>query len=158
MAAYYKQIQEIEAVVKGFESCITPKDDFTHRSHLTVATYYLHGSNQADATQSMRAALLRFLDHHGVGRSKFHETLTIFWIRTVWAFLEHLDQGLSLLEVTNAVVESLGNSRLVFEYYSDELLWREETRSRWVEPDLNSCRRNYRTTHKPTSRAEAVHP
>lgn len=136
MTGYYKDVGEIEAVVEGFESCTTTKDDFTHRSHLTVAAYYLHCSNQAEATQRMRAGLLRFLDHHGVGRAKFHETLTIFWIRTVLAFLERLDRELPLLEVSNAVIESLGDSRLVFEYYSEELLRAEETRGGWVAPDL----------------------
>jgi hypothetical protein len=135
VAGYYKHVREIEAVVNGFESCTTAKDDFTHRSHLTVATYYLHSSSQ-DATQRMRAGLLRFLDHHGVGRAKFHETLTIFWIRTVSTFLQRVDQKLSLLEATNAVIESLGDSRLVFQYYSEELLQAEETRNGWVPPDL----------------------
>jgi hypothetical protein len=136
VAGYYKDIREIEAVINGFESCTTAKDDFTHRSHLTVAAYYLYRSNEEEATQKMRAGLLRFLDHHGVGRAKFHETLTIFWIRTVWVLLERLDPKLSLLEVTNSVIESLGESRLVFEYYSEELLWRDETRNGWNAPDL----------------------
>jgi len=133
---YYKEVREIEAVVNAFESCTTAKDDFTHRSHLTVAAYYLLRSSQQDATLRIRAGLLRFLDHHGVGRTKFHETLTIFWIRTVSAFLERMDQKLPLLEKTNAVIESLGDSRLVFEYYSDEVLWTGESRNGWVEPDL----------------------
>lgn len=144
MAGYYKEVREIEAVIKGFESCTTAKDDFTHRSHLTVAAYYLHGSNQPNATQRMRAGLLRFLDHHGVGRAKFHETLTIFWIRTVWAFVERLTQDLSLLEMTNEVIESLGDSRLVFEYYSEELLRTDETRNGWVAPDLKICKETAR--------------
>ncbi len=136
MAGYYNEVREIEAVVKGFESCTTAKDAFTHRSHVTVAAYYLHCSNEPDATQRMRAGLLRFLDHHGLGRAKFHETLTIFWIRTVSAFLERLDQRVPLLEMTNAVIESLGDSRSVFEYYSEELLLTDETRNGWVAPDL----------------------
>lgn len=136
VAGFYKDVREIEAVVKGFESCTTAKDDFTHRSHLTVAGYYLHSSNEPDATQRMRTGLHRFLDYHGVGREKFHETLTVFWIRTVSAFLGPLDRKLTLLEKTNAVVGSLGDSRLVFEYYSEELLWADETRNGWVAPDL----------------------
>jgi hypothetical protein len=136
VAGYYKDVREIEAVVKGFELCTTAKDDFTHRSHLTVAAYYLHYSNETDATQSMRAGLLRFLDQHGVGRTKFHETLTLFWIRTVCAFIERLDPELPLLEMINAVIVSLGDSRLVFEYYSEELLRADETRNGWVAPDL----------------------
>ena len=136
MPDYYKDVREIEAVVNGFESCTSAKDDFSHRRHLTVAVYYLHRSNELEATQRMRSGLLRFLDHHGVGRAKFHETLTIFWIRSVSAFLERLEQELTLLEVTNAVIESLGDSRLVFEYYSERLLWADETRDSWVAPDL----------------------
>ncbi|MDQ3668118.1 MAG: hypothetical protein M3410_16405 [Acidobacteriota bacterium] len=136
MAGYYQDVGEIEAIVKGFESCTIAQDDFTHRSHLTVAAYYLHSSNEPDARHRIRAGLLRFLDHHGVGRAKFHETLTIFWIRTVRAFLERLDPKLPLLEMTNAVIESLGDSRLVFEYYSAELLRTEETRNAWVVPNL----------------------
>lgn len=136
MPLYYKNLHEIEAVVYGFESCTTAKEDFTHRSHLTVAAYYLQCSNQPEATQRMRSGLLRFLDHHGVGRAKYHETLTIFWIRTVSALLERLDQNLSVLEMTNAVIESLSDSRLVFEYYSEEALRMEETRNWWVAPDL----------------------
>lgn len=136
MSGYYKDVREIEAVVNGFESCTTAKEDFSHRSHLTVAVYYLHNSNELTATQKMRVGLLRFLDHHGVGRAKFHETVTVFWIRAVLAFLDGSDPELTLLELTNAVIEALGDSRLVFEYYSKELLWADETRNSWVAPDL----------------------
>jgi hypothetical protein len=136
VVGYYKEVQEIEAVVNGFESCTTAKEDFTHRSHLTVAAYYLQCSGQAEATQKMREGLLRFLDHHGVGRAKFHETLTIFWIRTISVLLARLDQRLPLLEMTNTVIESLNDSRLVFEYYSEEILRTEESRNGWVAPNL----------------------
>jgi hypothetical protein len=136
VTGYYKDIREIERVVQGFESCTTPKDDFTHLSHLTVATYYLNGSNELYAIPRMREGLLRFLDHHGVGLAKFHETLTVFWIKTVSQFLESLDEKLSLLQKTNAVIESLGNSRLVFQYYSEELLRTKEARNGWAAPDL----------------------
>jgi hypothetical protein len=136
MDEYYKDEREIEAVINGFESCVTTKEEFSHRSHLTVATYYLHYFNQTEATERMRAGLLKFLDHHGVGRAKFHETLTVFWIRTVFSFLKRLDKDVSLLNKTNSIVEELGNSRLVFDYYSEELLWADEARSGWVAPDL----------------------
>lgn len=138
MNAPYRTQSEIEAVVKGFESCTTGKDEFPHRSHLTVAVYYLHISTKEDATDRMRSGLVRFLDHHAVGRAKYHETLTAFWIMQVRAFVAQLDPKLSLLEQTNAVIESLGDSRLVYDYYSKELLASEEARKSWIEPDLRA--------------------
>lgn len=136
MTAHCRDISEIEAVVGGFEACTTSKDDFSHRSHLTVAVYYLHELSEPQATEKIRAGLLRFLDHHGVGRAKFHETLTVFWIKSVVSVLQGLDPNLSLPEITNAVFERLGSSPLVSEYYSRERLQSDEARNRYVEPDL----------------------
>lgn len=137
MAGYYKDTSEIEEVVRGFESCTTPKDDFSHLSHLTVAAFYLHALGEFEATERMREGLLRFLNHHGVGPAKFHETLTVFWIKIVAEFLRRMEEpDASLLEITNRVVARLGNSRFVFDYYNEELLRSDEARNRWIEPDL----------------------
>lgn len=135
MADYYKDANEIEAVIKGFESCTTDKGAFTHRSHLTVAVSYLHNSTLEQATNKIRFGLHRFLEHHGVGHSKYHETLTVFWIRIVHEFLTRSDPKLSRLEITNAVIERLGNSSLVYDYYSKEHLLSDEARKGWIEPD-----------------------
>lgn len=135
MVNHYKTEAEIEAVVRGFESCSTAKSEFTHVSHLTVAVWYLRRSSVEPATEQMRASLFRFIDHHGI-EGKYHETLTMFWMIVVRKELDGLDPKLSLLEAANAVVETLSDSRLVFEYYSEELLWSDEARRVWVEPDL----------------------
>jgi hypothetical protein len=108
----YESEQEIEAIVTGFESCATGVDDFSHRDHLTVAVWYLHNSTQQQAFEKMCAGLLRFLDHHGVGRAKYDEALTMKWIRLVDVTMEELNPGLSLLDVTNVVVERFAESRL----------------------------------------------
>ena len=68
----YQNEKEIAAVVAGFEKCTTGKDEFTHRSHLTVAVYYLRNSTPDQAFRKMRAGLFRFLDHHGVGTDIDH--------------------------------------------------------------------------------------
>lgn len=138
MSDYYKTESEIEAVVRGFELCITGKEEFTHQSHLTVAVSYLRKYNEEQSTVEMRVRLHRFLGHLGVGQEKYHETLTVFWIKTVRAVLEHLDDRSSVVEATNAVIERLGNSRLVFDYYSKELLASTVSRNGWVRPDLKN--------------------
>jgi hypothetical protein len=136
MTGYYTNEAEIESVVQGFESCMTAKDDFSHASHLTVAVFYLYELGEPQATEKMRAGLLRFLNHHGIGPSKFHETLTVFWIKLVRAFLLQLQPQTSLVAMTNAVIERARSSRLVFEYYSEELLKSDGARKSWIEPDL----------------------
>jgi hypothetical protein len=138
MNSYYAHQRQIEAVVTGFESCTTGKDEFTHQSHLTVAVWYLLHYNEEQATAKMRLGLHRFLDHLGVGQEKYHETLTVFWIKTVREFLNHLDQRSPILARTNAVIEGLGTSRMAFEYYSKELLDSADARNHWVEPDLKA--------------------
>lgn len=136
MSNYYKDRAEIEAVVEGFESCTTPKDDFTHLRHLTVAVFYLYESSEREATERMRRGLLRFLNHHGVGAAKFHETLTVFWIRILRAFMVALDPETSLLEITNRSLAQFSNSRLVLEYYDEKRLFSDEARQGWITPDL----------------------
>jgi len=112
MVDCYKDEQEIHAVVAGFEQCTTGKDEFTHRSHLTVAVYYLRNSNSEEAVQKMRAGLFCFLDHHAVNRAKYKEDLTRNWIALVQQVME-TKADLSLLAVTNAVLAQLGDSRIV---------------------------------------------
>jgi len=134
----YESEQEIAAVVQGFEDCATRKEDFTHRNHLTVAVWYLNHSTPQEALQKMRTGLFRFLDHHGVGREKYNETVTIFWIKLVQSAMNELDEETSLVATTNTTLERLANPRVVFEYYSEACLKSEVAKTRWVEPDLKS--------------------
>jgi hypothetical protein len=112
MGDHYQTEQEIDAVVAGFEQCTTGKDEFTHLSHLTVAVYYLRHSTPDQAFQKMRSGLFRFLDHHGVGRKKYNEQLTFSWMTLIRSVIQQMDQDLSLVAVTNEVLERLGDSRI----------------------------------------------
>jgi hypothetical protein len=135
MSNHYNSEDEIAAVVRGFESCTTPAGDFTHFAHVTVAVWYLSQSAVTEAIELMRAGLFRFLDHHQVDRVKYHETLTVFWLKLVRQRMDEQGAGRSLLEITNSVIRSIGNSKTVFDYYSEELLWSNDARYGWVEPD-----------------------
>ena len=115
MRDHYLNEQEIDAVVAGFEECTTGKDEFTHLSHLTVAVYYLRNSSPDQAFEKMRSGLFRFLEHHGVGRTKYNEQLTLSWLTLIQSVIEQMDPNLSLLAVTNAVLERLGDSRIPIE-------------------------------------------
>lgn len=126
---------EIEAVVRGFESCQTQKEEFSHRCHLAVAVWYLCNMDPDAARKLIRQNLMRFLQFHGMGAGKFNETLTAFWLDAVNRAIERSDKE-SVLDITNSVIADLGNADLVFEYYTPELLWSERARRVWLPPDL----------------------
>jgi hypothetical protein len=111
----YQSEQEIVAVVSGFENCTTTKEGFTHLSHLTVGAYYLCHSTPAEAFERMRSGLLRFLNHHGVGQTKYKDRLTWAWIEAIQIVIEQMEPGSSLVAVTNEVIARLGESRITVE-------------------------------------------
>jgi hypothetical protein len=106
MTEHYKLESEIEAVVRGFETCTTDKLNFKHKDHLTVAVVYLQELSVAEAVERMREALLAFLDHHGVPREKYNEAVTVFWIEQVALRLAELPPGTGLVEQCNYVIDA----------------------------------------------------
>jgi hypothetical protein len=95
---------QIENIVRGFESCETPADDFGHPEHLVVAVWYLHTMDKDAALDRMRSGLLRFLDHHGVDQAKYSEKVTVFWIDKIAEKLQALETNASVVEKCNAVL------------------------------------------------------
>ena len=112
MADYFNTEQEIEAVVSGFENCTTSKEEFTHLSHLTVATYYLCHSTPEESFEKMRSGLLRFLDHQGVNSAKYSDRVTWAWIERIRDVCQLTNQDSSLVEIVNTVIATLGHSRI----------------------------------------------
>ena len=110
MVRLYETEEEIEAVVRGFETCRTPAGEFHHREHLTVAVWYLERLSREEALERMRAALLRFIDHHGVDPKKYNEEVTVFWIREIADHLDRMKTDVSLVEKCNEVIVTLGSA------------------------------------------------
>ena len=115
MAAYFRSEQEIEAVVSGFESCTSSKEEFTHLSHLTVATYYLCNSTPEESFAKMRTGLLCFLNHHGVNPAKYSDRVTRAWIEQIGQVCEMTNLESSLVEMVNKVIAELGTARIAIE-------------------------------------------
>jgi hypothetical protein len=134
----FKSDDEIEALVHGFEDCSTLPSQFNHHAHLVVALSYLHLSNLTvqQATERMRAGLYRFLDHHGVDRQIYNETITLFWIKLVQSFLDRTDVSRPVAGIANEMIEACGNSQLIYSYYTRERLSSAEAKKEWIEPDV----------------------
>lgn len=104
----YSSEDEIERVVRGFETCETDKSAFKHQQHLTVAVCYLQDSETA--LDRMRAGLLRFIEHHGVPREKYSEAVTVYWIDLIAEKLAELPTDASLVTQCNYVISSLAHT------------------------------------------------
>jgi hypothetical protein len=130
----YRDIGEIEAVVRHFEACAYCTSEFTHARHLTVAALYLSSLPPEAALDRMRQSLVRFTAHHGV--KGYHETITRFWMTLVSQFLEAQPEGTPLIQGVNLVVEKYPRKSVLFEYYSEARVMSEEARRQWVPPDL----------------------
>lgn len=131
----YKSAHEIERIVRRFEACTFAASEFKHREHLAVILWYLSQSPPSVAAARMRESLHKFLDHHGVDRRKYHETITLFWVKKVSALLDRAGKERGLAEIANEAVEACGDAGLIHSYYSPELIASTAAREGWVEPD-----------------------
>ena len=100
----YQSEDEIEMVVRGFETCETGADDFHHSEHLAVAVWYVHTMDRDRALERMRAGLFRFLEHHGGDTSKYSETVTVFYIDKIAEKLSQMGPEVPIVEKCNAVL------------------------------------------------------
>jgi hypothetical protein len=134
----FKDEKEIFEVVRGFESATISRDKWKHAEHLTVALHYLSRHDIETATAKMRDGIFKLLrDGFGVDLTKempYHETLTVFWMRTVAEF-NASKNGASLLDKTNELVAKYDKNHPL-KFYSREFLFSHEARRSFVDGDL----------------------
>jgi hypothetical protein len=138
MSFKYKDKDEILALVRTFEDATVSRDDWKHAEHLIVALHYLTEHNIETATEKMRSGIFKLLtEGFGVDLSKdmpYHETLTVFWMRTVSDF-NATKNGDSLPEKARELVERFDKD-YPLRFYSREFLFSDTARAAFVEPDL----------------------
>jgi hypothetical protein len=138
----YRTPEEIETLVRRFESCTLPRADWTHRAHLTVALWYLLLHTWPEAVNLTRAAIKRFNHTHNIHTTPtggYHETLTLFWLNLVRRYLDDISPAdTSIVILANTLILRYGRKDLPLEYYSRERLFSPEARAGWIEPDLKS--------------------
>lgn len=120
--------------VRAFEACELSDQSFHHRDHIRLAWIYLQSLGEAEAGHRMSAAIRRFAARYGKG-DKYHETVTLAWLRLVAGAIARIPQHTSLEQLTMAFPELL-DKRTLERFYSRALLESDAARDRWVEPDL----------------------
>jgi hypothetical protein len=134
----YSSDKEILDLVESFESATIGRDAWRHAEHLTVALYYLTHHDLDAATAKMRDGIFNLLTKgFSVDLTKempYHETLTVFWMRTLASYLERAN-GLPLTAKANEVVEKYDKD-YPLKFYSREFLFSDAARAEYREGDL----------------------
>lgn len=140
-AVKYRTAEEIFSLLRRFEDCTLPRAEWTHAAHLTVALWHILQLDWPEAVAHVRRGIRRYNDAHGVRATPtggYHETLTLFWLRAVRAFLEaERNEARSLVSLANELVAT-HDSGLPLRHYTRERLFSAEARAGWVEPDLKA--------------------
>lgn len=138
----YSSENEVYDLVRSFEEATVSRDDWRHAEHLVVALYYLTRHDIETATAKMRDGIFNLLrTAFAVDLTQempYHETLTVFWMRAIDEFNTN-QNGSSLLDKANEVAATYDKD-YPLRFYSRELLFSDEARSRFVEPDLTARR------------------
>ena len=122
---------------KLVESCKFSVPQFDHRAHLRLAYVYLvQTKNTDESVQLMREALTGLLKYAGIDPSaKYHETLTQAWVLAVHHFMNNTENSISaddFIEQTPVMLDS----KIMLTHYSTEVLFSEEARQSFLDPNL----------------------
>lgn len=110
-----------EEFVRAFESCELSNTAFRHADHIRLARIYLSRYGAAETTKRFGTYLRKFAAHHG-NSEKYHETITVAWVKLV-AHTPAND------------LEQLMDKNYLRKFYSPELLATDAARTQFVEPD-----------------------
>jgi hypothetical protein len=125
-----------EDFLQASEACQLPNDSFHHREHIRLAWIYLQRYAEVEAQRHMRDAIRRFAAFHGKS-DKYHETITVAWVRLVADAMSRAPGGADFDELAARSPELL-DKRTIERFYSSAGLPSEAARMSWVEPDLRS--------------------
>ncbi|MBK8455171.1 MAG: hypothetical protein WAQ53_07270 [Thiofilum sp.] len=100
-----------------------------------LAYIYLVEHSVIEATQLMRASLIRLLNHYQIDPKKYHEILTQAWVLAVRYFMSQTQQASNADDFIDQHQQLL-DSKIMLTHYSNEVLFSDQARLQFVEPDL----------------------
>lgn len=139
----YRNAAEVLALVRDFRFCTLPREQWTHRAHLTVALWHQLRYPWPEAVKRMRDGIKRYNRAHAIIQTKesgYHETITLFWMCMVREYLSGLPFRCTLAALANGLSERYMDKNLPLKYYSRDRLMSWEARENWLEPDLKSMK------------------
>ena len=133
----YKTENELLEVVRKFEDGTISRDVWGHPEHLIVAFYYASNSDFETALAKMKRGIFNLLKAYKIDLTKnmpYHETLTQFWMRTVFDFIES-NKINSNFETIKTMIAKFDKD-YPLKFYSREVLFSDKARKTFVDGDL----------------------
>ena len=117
-----------------FEAGLIEPASFRHADHIRLAWVYLRAFGYEEAEGRMREAIRGLAARAGVP-GKYHETLTIAWMRLVAAAIA-LSPRASTFDAFSRAHGWLLDKGAIGDYYGAQRLASAQARAGWVDPDL----------------------
>lgn len=130
-------------LIRQFEDCSLPFDEWTHRMHVRVAFSYLERHPFDEAVQKMREGVQRYNAHNAVPEGLlmgYHDTITVAFMRIiatqriVWAEMFPAADSESFCDQHPQLMQR----RILRLFYSGDRLGSAEAKAAFVEPDLTA--------------------
>ena len=118
----------------AFFSRTIPNEQFHHRDHLRLTWLVLRQHGREVASRMVTEGIRYFAAAHGHS-SRYHETMTQFWIWLVYHGRQARPQIDSFEEFLAAFPLALDKG-LPFRHWSREAMMSPAARSAWTEPEL----------------------
>lgn len=122
-----------EQFLAAFEAGKIANQDFHHRDHLRLAWIQIRRLGLERAAQAVAVAIRKFAAHHGHA-DRYHETMTLFWVRVVGMGVNR-HPALAFHDLLAAEPHLL-DKNLPFRHWSRERMASDDAKREWVEPDV----------------------
>ncbi len=118
----------------AFHNGRLPSDAFRHRGHLRLAWLVLNQHTRDEAATIIVREIQRFATGQGAA-SRYHDTLTRFWVRLVSHAMNNAKDAKSIDELLEKFPLLL-DKNLQYRHWREGTFNSDEARAGWVEPDL----------------------
>lgn len=132
----YKTLEEIDSVIENFENGTIERGTWGHPEHLVVAYHYSANNDFEIALEKMRSGIFNLLRSFKIDLTKempYHETMTVFWMRTVFEFAKTNKNG-SMVETIDQLITKFDKD-YPLKFYTRDLLFSEKARKEFVPGD-----------------------
>ncbi|HWB25854.1 MAG TPA: hypothetical protein VG738_10265 [Chitinophagaceae bacterium] len=134
-------IETAERLVKGFENCTLPKEEWTHEAHFVMAFWVCLQWPLPLAVNKIREGIKKYnisVGGQNTGSAGYHETITLLYTYTIARYI--VTGGVTSF-TQQSVAALLAQPFIAKDYplnfYSKEALFSKQARLQWVEPAVN---------------------